>query len=320
MKYVSYTKYIGYLKLKSKLRKSNQTRNILLLIPLMLIVVLFTFNTLMNQQEQAFKEKKYEEREKEAIQWKNDLATDSFNETPNIKHKLIERTDNQLDTIKLLRSSDFSKQLKNEIKELDAFNQTSSLVYSPEENPNIYYGFSPSIYTDIKKINNERLVQLNIEPDSIRYGTKTTTFLVSISLYLTGGFGIIYFLLLFSYPSLKERENKKYQWLAVQPLNRSCLFFLDYLDFMIQSSIYYLFLLFFSFLLPLILGKGSRWIYPLITYTNTTNNIEFIPIWKYLLIVSTLFILNLSLSYFVMHLLFSFLKKSFSSLLLSTFF
>lgn len=114
-------------------------------------------------------------------------------------------------------------------------------------------------------------------------------------------------------PHLNERENKKYHWLAVQPLNRKAIFLCDYIEFMSISFLYYVCLLFFSFLIAKLFGGTSSWDYPLLSYDLKNYRYTIIPVWRYLLLVSSLFFLNLSFFYFLAQFIFTFIRKSLAS-------
>lgn len=312
-------RFSDYIKFDRKLRKNDQTRKILLVVPFFLIIMLFIFNSVMSQKEQTYREEQYNLREKDANSWQESLNTGEWDSTPKIKKGIFEASENELCTISMFRSNNYLGLLKIENQEFKHFHEIELVSNIETSDPITEYGFLPSEYIKGKELLNNNLIEQNITPDSIRYGTNTATFLVSMSLYVTSVIGIVYFIFLFSFQKLKNREMKKYRLFATQPLSRKVIFVVDYLEFMTRSLLYYVILLIFGALLASIFGKVRQLTYPLVTYADTLDCFELIQVSRYLVIVSGLFLLNVSLSYLIVQCLFSFIKKSFTSVFVGVF-
>lgn len=82
------------------------------------------------------------------------------------------------------------------------------------------------------------------------------------------------------------------------------------------SFLYYVLILFFGFLIAKLFGGTSSWTYPLLSYDLKNYMYTIIPVWQYLLLVSSLFFLNLSFVYFLAQFIFTFIRKSLASVVI----
>ncbi|WP_265460154.1 hypothetical protein [Enterococcus sp. HY326] len=303
----------SYLRFKRQLNKHDLPAKLLLLLPFLLISGLFFTNQLLNNREQSEIQRSYQEQE--AYQQFTIDADYLYDDPsfPKTMQVIREGTEALVAKFALYHQGTTSEKLTLEITELEKYYQLAPRVWwrYPDMEQEVY-GFYPTFFVDGKLLTDRYLLKNDMKPDSMRYGTGTATFLVSLSGYLTGILGLVYFILCFAFSNLRRNEAGKYRYFAVQPLGRSRIFLADFFEFILKSFVYLLGIFAFAYLLAKVLGPSQGWDYPVLIATgNQIGQLSILPIWQYLFITSGLFLLNLCFFYFCVQLLFCLLRKSF---------
>ncbi|MHC5374284.1 hypothetical protein ACYSNU_10855 [Enterococcus sp. LJL120] len=305
-----------YLFFKRKLSRRDLTTNILLIIPFLLIVLLFFSNQTLRQREQDQLWARDQEIIKHNKQFLVDYRDSPEDVLPENQEAFNESTQKVIDELELFHNGSSTDRLAIENQWFDGYYRLSPQlsVYGPT--PMELYGFEPGFYVDGRKLVNDYLLEQNIANDSIRYGTNTQTFLMSLSTYLLSIFGLVYFMLCFGFQNLKFNEANNYRFFAVQPLPRVKVFLADLLEFLIRSLLFLVLLGCFAYAIPWLFGSRSSWLFPVLM-KGEFYQYHIIPVWQYLLVASGIFLLNLMLFYIISQLFFLFLRKSFVSIFLS---
>ncbi|MHC5374282.1 hypothetical protein ACYSNU_10845 [Enterococcus sp. LJL120] len=308
-----------YLKFKRATRKKDLSATILMLLPFLLIIGLFFVNQTLAQREQAAISARNQMISENAQEFLDrDTSQDDYDYSEQYYQAWFESGQNDLERIEVYEHGTFLERLKRENQELDTFYNVPLQEWDYPEEEVETYGFYVKPFVDGKRLVNNYLIDQQIADDSIRYGTNTATFLISLSVYLTGIGGLCYFMLCFGFNQLKQNENDKYRFLAVQPLQRRTIFLADFLEFLGRSVGYLLLLIVFAYSLAWLFGEASSWDYPVLTtVSGQMSSLTILPVWHYLVIVFGMFLVNLCGFYFITLLIFLLIRKSFVSIFFS---
>lgn len=162
------------------------------------MLFLFVLNLVLNRQETVYQMEKLDERKEVAETILAGIYAGEYDEFPNIKQQTLKETQQELSVIESFREGEWLDYLSHENNMFINYDRLG--IYfdkKQQQDPLEEYGFYPAQYAEGKKVLNDTLIQKQEPFDSIRYGTKATTFVVSASLYVTSFIGVLYFFLLF---------------------------------------------------------------------------------------------------------------------------
>lgn len=306
-----------YLKLRILLVRSNKQMKIMMLIGLILITCLFFYNQLMDNQEQLFINQRLSEQKKQ-----HEKMLDFHKNQPGpISEKAILFNQKNIDGILSFQNKDSLTYLKYEKQMIRDYyileplrSNMSSIPLSVENSKEI--GFNIYDFLDGKEQVINALIKQSELPDSLRYGTKNWTFILSLQNFLTSFIGILFFLVTFSFIFFKDFEKKTINLLGTQPIKRTQIFACDFLLFVAYSLFYYSFAICYAYLIATLLGGKVSPFYPIMTNHLEPSLIN-TPIWQVIAITSGLFLLNLVFCYLLLTLIILISKKIVISLIIT---
>lgn len=138
---------------------------------------------MLNYQETAYQMDKLEDRKEIAETVLSSIDEGELDGLPNIKQQTLTEKQQELSAIESFRKGEWLEYLAYENSMFRNYDRLG--IYFDEKkqkNPLEEYGFYPSQYAEGKEVLNDILIQKKESFDSIRYGTKATTFVVSVSL------------------------------------------------------------------------------------------------------------------------------------------
>lgn len=225
-----------------------------------------------------------------------------------------------INDIKSYKTKNFNDYLVFENKMLDNY-----VKYEPLQSVNMPIGMaeqhkkehSIDVYSFIegKKLLNEYLIGNNLPPASLRYGTSNVTFTLSLLNHLCSFLGIFIFIILFGLNSVKDFENKNIKLIAMLPIKRGQIFFIDLLFFIIESTAFLIFLIVTSFFIGTLFGEYLPTSYPVITSVNNLD-LTITPIGKVIIYSAFLFLLTTIIGYLFFLLVSLYIRKLIPSLMM----
>ncbi|MBO0469726.1 ABC transporter permease subunit [Enterococcus sp. DIV0242_7C1] len=162
---------------------------------------------------------------------------------------------------------------------------------------------------------NQELLKRQLTPQSLRFGTKNSLFTMILCAYVASFIGITCFLFLFGDTLSKELEENSLYFYLSQPINRVRLYLTKYFLVWSQSLLTLILILFAGWIWATIFSGSSSFSYPVIVFTE--KSMELIPIIQLLGIVLLLFSFVLGFG-FALHFLMSLLLKKTSFSLVGT--
>lgn len=308
-----------YLKLRIKLNRSDKQLKLFLILGFILITCLFFFNQLMSQKENMYItnnliEQKVKKEERQKFLEEDTGPSSKYLKKQNIMalkgvQSFLDK--NMLDYLKY--EIKMIEELPN-VERINLFGPSSSSTVAEEHTKKT--GFDIIKFFEGKKLINSALIENETNPDSLRYGTKNWTFILSLQGFLTSVVGVVYFLITFSFNHFKDFEKENIKLLGTQPLKREKIFLCNFILFFGQSFIFYITIVCYGFILSSILGGKISMNYPIMTNQLSVDMI-FRPVWYVVLITSLLFLGTLLFSYLLLSLIMLFFRKLINSIMLT---
>ncbi|BDR55678.1 ABC transporter permease subunit [Xylocopilactobacillus apis] len=171
-------------------------------------------------------------------------------------------------------------------------------------------------YLKGKKKVNHRLLREHLKPESTRYGTSGSLFIISVLNYLISFIGIAV-ITWYSIRSVgKKYEGNQHRWFETTPIAKWKIVLSDYLSFIINCIEFLLVTLFLSVLVTTLCGQKFRGNYPILI--RTTERLSLIPAQSYIVLLLIMCLLVLSVVFFISYFLVKVTKNNFLSVLMST--
>ncbi|WP_317697183.1 hypothetical protein [Xylocopilactobacillus apis] len=172
------------------------------------------------------------------------------------------------------------------------------------------------LYLQGKEKVNQRLLREHLKPESTRYGTSGSLFIISVLNYLTSFIGIAVVTWYAIRAVGKKYEGNQYHWFETTPIAKWKLVLGDYLTFIINCIVFLLVTLFLSVLVTTIMGEKFRGNYPILI--RIKERLSLISAQSYIGRILIMDLLVLSVIFFISYFLVKILKNNFLSVLMST--
>ncbi|BDR55680.1 hypothetical protein KIMC2_02420 [Xylocopilactobacillus apis] len=171
-------------------------------------------------------------------------------------------------------------------------------------------------YLKGKEMINRKLLQYHLKPESTRYGTSGSLFIISVLNYLTSFIGIAVVTWYAIRAVSKKYEGNQHRWFETTPIANWKVVLGDYLTFILNSLGFLAVTLGLSLVITTILGQKFHGNYPILI--RTIGGAELIPAVFYIIQVVIIYLLVLTVSFIVSYFFVRLVKRSLMSVLIST--
>ncbi|KAF1297187.1 hypothetical protein BAU15_06470 [Enterococcus sp. JM4C] len=299
----------AYLKTQLLVLKRTKGQLFILLILLASIFLGYVYNLNKTNSEQAFIKDHYdfpyEEYQKEQEQNQSD--------EPVFVYEYGKFLDRKFALSEAINNKDSNYLLVDELKSLHDYKEHT---YEMNESSFPTAGGRIDRYLKGKELLNTALLSRNISPESTRYGTSGALLIVSLLPYLTSFAGLFVLGLCASRIIGKKYEGNQYRWLKVTPLPYIKQLLADYLLYMFLVLVILGTLLAANLAITYFFSGDLNLNYPILV--RIKNELQLMSASHYIAQVIAIFLLILSVIFFLSALFVRIVKNSFISVLLAT--